>query len=90
MASDRLRYLDFLRGIAVMLVMAGHFIDVATWATEIPGVIHPSNIGMLPITPTDTQNYWRTSVFLVESGGVQNAIVGVVFFFHLNRMLHTR
>lgn len=42
MASDRLRYLDFLRGIAVILVMARHFIDVATWGTEIPGVIHPS------------------------------------------------
>lgn len=83
MASDRLRYLDFLRGIAVILVMARHFIDVATWGTEIPGVIHPNNIGMLPITPTDTQQYWRTSVFLVDSGGVQNAIVGVVFFFIL-------
>lgn len=83
MASERLRYLDFLRGIAVILVMAGHFIDVATWGTEIPGVIHPNNIGMLPITPTDTQNYWRASVFLVDSGGVQNAIVGVVFFFVL-------
>lgn len=83
MVSERLRYLDFLRGIAVILVMAGHFIDVATWGTEIPGVIHPNNIGMLPITPTDTQQYWRTSVFLVDSGGVQNAIVGVVFFFIL-------
>ena len=66
MASDRLRYLDFLRGIAVILVMARHFIDVATWGTEIPGVIHPSNIGMLPITPTDTQNYWRTSTALLK------------------------
>lgn len=48
--------------------MVGRFIDVATWETEFPGVSNHPNDRRIPLPSTDTTNYWRTSVFLVDSG----------------------
>ena len=37
--KSRYQYLDFIRGIAVLLVMYGHLISVGTGALEIPETI---------------------------------------------------
>lgn len=87
MKKKRLKYLDFIRGIAVLLVIYGHLIDVGTWATTIPDVINEANNINLPLIPSDTQNLWKFGLFLLNSASVQTAIVGVFFFFFLTGCL---
>lgn len=85
--KKRLRYLDFVRGVAVLLVMYGHLVDVCTYAPTVPDVINEINNINLPIIPPDTHGLWHLSTFLLYSGGVQTAVMGVFLFFLLTGCL---
>jgi len=85
--KKRYRYLDFIRGIAVFLVLYGHLVGTGTWASTIPDVINDLNNVNLPIIGSNTQNLYWFSSFLYTSGSVETAVVGVFLFFLLTGCL---
>lgn len=85
--KKRLRYLDFIRGIAVFLVLYGHLVDVSTYAPSIPDVINEINNVNLPMIGVDTHKLYLFSSFLFNSASIQTAVVGVFLFFLLTGCL---
>lgn len=85
--QKRYKYLDFVRGVAVLLVLYGHLVCVGTWALEIPETINEINNVNLPIIPSEYQGLWKFDSFLISSAATQSAIVGVFLFFLLTGYL---
>ncbi|MCI8512968.1 MAG: acyltransferase [Lachnospiraceae bacterium] len=85
--KSRYQYLDFIRGIAVLLVMYGHLISVGTGALEIPETINQINNVYLPILPSDSHNLWKFDVLLIQGAATESAVTGVFLFFLLTGYL---
>lgn len=77
---SRLAYLDLLRVLSIILVMAGHFVLVAGGAQVIPGIINPKII-MLPLIDSTQWRAYLIEVFLIEKFATQLAVLGVSLFF---------
>lgn len=76
--NSRLQFLDYARGIAVLLVAYGHLVSVATRAPKIPSVF-PSNAD-LPILDASSHSLWMLERLFYKYIGAQTAIVGVLLF----------
>jgi len=85
--KSRKTWIDYIRVIAIFLVLDGHFISVGSFATAIPNVIASNNDINLPIIPSITHNMWKLDTFFVDKLHTQTAIVGVVLFLILTGYL---
>lgn len=77
-------YLDYIRVLAVFLVIYGHLITVPTYATVIDGVI--SKAAIMPLIPRETHNLSFIDEKLANFG-TATAVIGVILFFLLSGFL---
>lgn len=76
-------YLDWIRVIAVICVLYGHLVSVATFSTSLPTVIAQSNEINLPWIPANSHSLYKVDIFLGNCFHTSTAAIGVILFFWL-------
>ncbi len=87
MQTNKKSWIDYIRFIAVFLVLDAHLISAGSCALSIPSVIAESNSVNLPIIPIETHKLWVLDTFFVNNFNTQTASVGVVLFLLLTGYL---
>lgn len=80
-------YIDYIRIIAVFLVLYGHLICVGTNNITFPEIISKNNEKYLPLIPPGTHHLYFIERILYTYFNTQTAVVGVFLFFILTGYL---